>query len=343
MTVPVLTFFNNKVGVGKTLLVYHLSWMLSDLRYRVLACDLDPQANLTSMFLDEDRIEQLYLPLDNAPRKTLSNALDPLWKETGDLLNSSYTAQIGERLSLLLGDMKMSSVEDQLSDQWLNCLEGDESAFRAITAIWRVIQSAAKENQADIALMNVGPNLGALNRAALIATDYIVVPLGVGLLSMQGLENLGPTLNKWRDGWTKRKAEWDASILRLPEGKMKPIGYVVQQHGVPLNRPAIAYYKWVDRMPKAYAVEMLGDMAGPYPETLIEDTENALATVKHYRSLIPLAQEARKPIFHLKPADGAIGSHATAAQDARKDFRELANKIIAKMNVPALERAALNL
>ena len=32
MTVPVLTFFNNKGGVGKTSLVYHLAWMLSDSR-----------------------------------------------------------------------------------------------------------------------------------------------------------------------------------------------------------------------------------------------------------------------------------------------------------------------
>lgn len=28
MSVPVLTFFNNKGGVGKTSLVFHLAWML---------------------------------------------------------------------------------------------------------------------------------------------------------------------------------------------------------------------------------------------------------------------------------------------------------------------------
>ena len=55
MPVPVLTFFNNKGGVGKTSLVYHLAWMLSDLGHRVLACDFDPQANLTSMFINEER------------------------------------------------------------------------------------------------------------------------------------------------------------------------------------------------------------------------------------------------------------------------------------------------
>ena len=56
-----------------------------------------------------------------------------------------------------------------------------------------------------------------------------------------------------------------------------------------------------------------------------------IATVKHYRSLVPLAQEARKPIFALAPADGAIGSHATAARDAFGDFQALANEIVRRV------------
>ncbi len=31
MTTPVVTFFNNRGGVGKTTLVHHLSWMLREL------------------------------------------------------------------------------------------------------------------------------------------------------------------------------------------------------------------------------------------------------------------------------------------------------------------------
>ena len=60
MSIPVLTFFNNKGGVGKTSLVYHLSWMFSDLGMRILAVDLDPQANLSSAFLTEDDFEVLF-------------------------------------------------------------------------------------------------------------------------------------------------------------------------------------------------------------------------------------------------------------------------------------------
>ena len=55
-----IAFFNNKGGVGKTSLVYHLAWMYAELGLSVIAADLDPQANLTSMFIDEDQLATLW-------------------------------------------------------------------------------------------------------------------------------------------------------------------------------------------------------------------------------------------------------------------------------------------
>lgn len=43
--------------------------------------------------------------------------------------------------------------------------------------------------------------------------------------------------------------------------------------------------------------------------------------------LMPLAQDARKPMFLLKPADGAIGGHSEAVLDCYRDFKALATKI----------------
>lgn len=114
---------------------------------------------------------------------------------------------------------------------------------------------------------------------------------------------------------------------------MNPIGYVVQQHSVRLNRPVRAYDKWVNRMPKEYASNLLDDAVGPYAATPQLDEHNALATMKHYRSLVPMAQEHRKPMFKLTPADGAFGSHAAAVTDARSDFRALAKKIIERIDL----------
>jgi hypothetical protein len=54
---------------------------------------------------------------------------------------------------------------------------------------------------------------------------------------------------------------------------------------------------------------------------------NQLAMIKHFKSLMPMAQDARKPMFLLKPADGAIGGHATAVRDCYQQFEDLARRI----------------
>ena len=333
MAVPVLTFFNNKSGVGKTSLVYHLAWMLSDLGYRVLACDLDPQANLTAAFLAEDQLEKLSDGSDDASAKTILQCVRPLTK--GGDSKAPTLARITAGLSLLPGDLALARFEDALSSAWLDALGASElyRPFRLLTAFSTVMQAGAAHKNASVVLVDVSPNLGAINRSALIATDYLIVPLGTNLFSLHSLCNLGPTLNQWRQDWQRRRNHWTPPDFLLPDGAMQPAGYVVQQHGVILSRPIRAYDKWVNRMPEAYARNLCGDSKGPYPATPAQDEQNNLATVKHYRSLVPMAQEARKPIFHLTPADGAIGSHAAAANDARRDFRDLAKKIIQRINL----------
>ena len=324
MTVPVLTFFNNKGGVGKTSLVYHLAWMYVDLGLRVVAADLDPQANLTGMFLDEDRLEDLWV--ESGPRRTVYGALQPLLEGTGDI-ESPHLEKPEDGLALIVGDLRLSSAEDELSSQWPACLGGQPRAFRVISALWRIMQMAADESDAGIVLVDVGPNLGALNRVVLVSTDHVVVPLAADLYSLQGLRNLGPTLQDWREGWQDRHSRSPDPSIDLPNGAMQPVGYVVQQHSVRLGRPVRAYDKWVNRMPREYALNLLGNGQGPYPPSPDKD-QNSLATVKHYRSLVPMAQEARKPIFKLTAADGALGSHAAAAAAAYDDFKDLAQNAV---------------
>ena len=57
----------------------------------------------------------------------------------------------------------------------------------------------------------------------------------------------------------------------------------------------------------------------------IDTDRNCIAKLKDYRSLMPLAQEARKPMFCLKPADGALGAHTYAVTEAYKDFKNVAS------------------
>ncbi|MBI3946114.1 MAG: AAA family ATPase [Armatimonadetes bacterium] len=323
MRAPIVAFFNNKGGVGKTSLVYHLAWMYAELGIRVVAADLDPQANLTAASVDEDVLEILW-PADGHP-KTVYGCVRPLMRGVGDI-GDPYLEDIEPAIALLVGDLALSSFEDQLSDAWPRCLDREERAFRVMSAFWRIQQRAAEQHQADIVLMDMGPNLGAINRSALIAADYVVFPLSPDLFSLQGLRNLGPALRGWRSQWADRLPRNPDPDLPLPPGRMAPAGYVVLQHSVRLDRPVKAYDKWIARIPEVYRTSVLGE-PGDDRTTRLQEDPHCIAMLKHYRSLMPLALEARKPMFHLKPADGALGAHMQAAQSAYRDFEELARRV----------------
>jgi chromosome partitioning protein len=332
MSIPVIAFFNNKGGVGKTTMVYHLAWMLSDRGLRVIAADLDPQSNLTAAFLDEDRLEQV-MPRDSHAL-TIFGAVEPLKQGTGDIAEP-HVEIVSERLGLIPGDMALSTFEDDLSEVWPKCLGGDPRAFRITSALWRLVQRAGQKHGADVILIDLGPNLGAINRAALIASDFVAIPLGPDLFSLQGLQNLGPALRRWRGGWNKRLAENPPDGLRLPSGRIEPIGYIVLRHSIRLDRPVKAFERWIARMPSTYAVSVLDELS-PDPKITVDTDVNCIAKLKDYRSLMPLAQEARKPMFFLKPADGALGAHTYAVTEAYRDFKNVATKIAANAGLGTL-------
>ena len=145
-------------------------------------------------------------------------------------------------IGLVAGDMLLSGAEDELSSQWPDCLDRKQRAFRVLSALWRALRMAADEMKAELILVDVGPHLGALNRAALITTDHVVVPLApdlqlhsgalqsrtdvapmaagvVGPSAMQEfprweLERIAarPSLDSWLQGVRRRK---DAAGTRL--------------------------------------------------------------------------------------------------------------------------------
>ena len=325
-----IAVFNSKRGVGTTSVVYHLAWMYANLDYDVVVADLDPQSSLTSMFLDDEELEERWA-VDRTDG-TIYSSLRPLLEGTGDV-TKPVVAQPALGIMLVAGDMLLSGAEDEISSNWPDCLDEKPRAFRVLSAIWRVLRMVADEGGADLILLDVGPNIGALNRAALVAADHVVVPLAPDLYSLQGLRNLGPTLRRWRREWSERREHNPLTDLDLPGGGMHPIGYVVLQHAVRLNRPAIAYERWIDRIPRAYRESVVGDTEQPCPP--MEEDPHCLAILRHVRSLMPLAQEARKPMFALKPADGAIGGHANAVRGCYRDFRALAREVARRCEITA--------
>ena len=252
----------------------------------------------------------------------------PLLEGEGGI-EDPHVEPVGD-LGLLVGDLSLSGLEDELSQQWPHCLDGRRRAFRVVAAFHEVLSRASAAREADLVLIDVGPNLGSINRSALIGADHVVIPLVPDLYSIIGLQNLGPRLREWGKEW-KERLERSPEGLDLPKGLMGPVGYVVTQHAVRLDRPVKAYARWTARIPSAYRESVLQE--GPV-DFAVEEDPCCLALLKHYRSLMPLAMEARKPMFHLKPADGAIGGHTASVQDCHRDFLLLALRIARQTGVP---------
>ena len=140
--------------------------MYSGMGLRVVAMDLDPQCTLSSMFLDAERMDEIWN--GDEDHESVDAALRPLIGGTGDIAEPHIEA-IEDRLGLVVGSLALPKTEDEFSSEWPKCLDGKERAFRVISGFHRIVRKASARFEADIVLLDVGPSLGALNRAALIA------------------------------------------------------------------------------------------------------------------------------------------------------------------------------
>lgn len=329
MDYHIITFFNNKGGVGKTTTVYHIAWMLAEMGQNVLAVDLDPQSNLSSMFLSQERMEEVVL--SEGGNFTVLDAIEPV--SEGEPYRPVHLEKIEGNISLVIGNLSLSAFEDKLSDAWNKCLAGDVFGFKVTSVFKTVFDDAVQRSGAKWVLVDVGPNLGAINRAVLVSSEFVALPVASDMFSLQGIKNLGATLGKWRRDWEKRLREYPRpkEISSLPAGPMQPIGYILMQYTAKSSRPVKSYLRWADRIPAIYAQHVLG--ADNAPANIEQDT-NCLALLKHYHSLAPMSMEAHKPIFLLKPADGAIGAHVEAVHRSYLDFEQLTERIIAACGAP---------
>jgi chromosome partitioning protein len=338
-----VALFNNKGGVGKTTLAYHLAHMMQRLGLQVLAVDFDPQSNLTSAFLDEDYLQALwqepqspawYEPQgrqfstpDLPPHAgTVASAIQPIMDGVGDI-ELFDPVQVRDGLWLVPGDLELSAFEDRLSAAWPRGFTGNDlAAIRTTTAFHRIVRHAIAKTGAEITLIDVGPNLGAINRAALLAADSVVMPLAADLFSLRGLRNLGPTLREWRTNWRDLVLPKIPDGISAPAGSMTPLGYVIMQPTMRLDRPVKAYSRWLDRIPGVFYSAVLGQESfDPL------DRSYEIATIKNYQSLMPLSHDARKPMFDLRAADGALGSTQTYVQKCYQDFKELSETLLSRL------------
>ncbi|MBI5363238.1 MAG: ParA family protein [Planctomycetes bacterium] len=327
--------FNNKDGVGKTTLTYHFAHMLARLGHRTVVLDYDPQCNITAMFVDDETLEPWIR--NRGSRRHVTGCLDLVRRGKGDVAEPELTT-VADNLWILAGDLDLSLFEEPLAEAWPKKLsQGNERALDVLTALDLLSDLAAATVDADFVLVDVGPSLGALNRSALLACDSVVLPLAPDLFSLQGISNVGPALRSWRAEWHLVRERFMAGRAQasLTPHEFRPVGYLVQQHLARADRPVTGYAAWAKQIPSTYRLAMEGADALRSRRvdevTDIDADPNCIGTIKHFASLVPIAQQARKPIFDLKQADGIGGGQALAVQQSRTLFEGLTRKLIERL------------
>jgi len=317
-----ISIFNNKGGVGKTTYMYHVAHLLSRRDLTVLMVDCDSQCNLTSYTMNDVAIKKAWRDDGNS----IFQVIDPVYKTTGDFRPRS-PAKVSEKNELYLvpGDLRLSNFEDLLGDTWSSARAGSEPALRAQAAIHRYIQFAADKVGADIVLVDLGPNLGALNRAVLATSNFFITPVAPDLFSIQGTENLGNKLVSWRKEWDQCNAAWDGK-LSIPLGQPKYLGYVIQMHNIRAYSKEGMTAGW-----SIYGKELepavrrnIVDKLRPINQVIEwKEDDYKLGQIPNLHSLIPYSLEARKPVFDCASAEGLRGAHIKTAADSKSHFETI--------------------
>ena len=324
-----ISIFNNKGGVGKTTYMYHVAHILAEQGLCVLMVDCDSQCNLTAYSLSDTEIRRAW----GAEGNSIWRNIELVARTTGDIRRRQPTAVSSARgdgeLYLVPGDLRLSDFEDLLGDTWSAARGGSEPALRAQSAIHRYIEWAAAKVGADIVLIDLGPNLGALNRAVLATSDYFITPVAPDLFSIQGTENLGNKLVAWRRDWDLCNTSWTDPELSIPQGRPTYLGYVIQQHNTRSNAEGMTkgwqiYGNELENAIQENIVDKLSPIGQIYDWG---DQDWKLGQIPNLHSLIPYSMDARKPIFYCGSADGLKGAHLSKARNSAHHFTDMVDTL----------------
>lgn len=166
----VFSLMNQKGGVAKTVSSLNLASMLSEMGYKTLLVDMDPQASLT--------ISIGYEPTDL--EKTVTNVLTKFAGLEKVPVEETFL-QVNDNLILVPSSIDLASADILLN-----------SEYSREYLLKKALKPVAE--YFDFCIIDCPPSLGILSLNALSASDYVLIPVATSYLAYRGLELLMDTI-----------------------------------------------------------------------------------------------------------------------------------------------------
>jgi cellulose biosynthesis protein BcsQ len=360
----IITIFNNKGGVGKTTLTFHLAHALGELGKKVLLVDLDPQCNLTIFSLPMESIHDIWVEEDNfvddfaaaksrltAPQfealvsnvRSVHFSLKPTEDGTAELPSLPPPANIGENVDLLPGRLTLHLFEAKVGERWSGVYQGDPLAIRTGTRVRSLAHEYASMNGYDLVILDTSPSLGALNRNLLSLADGFIIPCSPDLFSVYGIRNIGSALETWR-----RQFESifhflsDSKRSHFPTKFVKYLGYTIynaRKYSAAKNPLglALAQYNYACQIPATIdrSIGQENTILLDKPEL---DRSIGNNSIIHSHNTLPnMAQKYHKPIWllpdcELEPEDsGTIIANRAIYRATQQSYRQFAEDLLRRV------------
>lgn len=246
----ILSVFNNKGGVGKTTLTYHLAHSLSESGKKVLLLDADPQCNLTIYSVEVEKIHEIWEKEDrcievgieafkkntddNEIQKLLSTPrslhflLLPTIDGTGEHDQLPPPIKLTPNLHMVPGRLSLHEFEEKISSRWSDAYRGDALAIRTITKIRSLAEDYSRKYKYDYVIIDTSPSLGSLNKTIISTVDGFFIPAAPDMFSLYGIRNIGSSLRKWHEEFDIIYKLISSDKRKLfPESFVQFLGYTI--------------------------------------------------------------------------------------------------------------------
>lgn len=362
----IISLFNNKGGVGKSTLAFHLSNILSELGHKTLMIDLDPQCNLTIFGMDEERLHAMWAEEDtfiedfDSTVKNLSEEnfkifllnprtihflLKPTEDGQGALPSTPPPVRLRDNLDLIPGRLTIHKFESKISERWSGAYLGEPLSIRTLTNIRNIAEDYARLHEYEFVIIDTSPSLGALNKVIISTVDGFLIPALPDMFSLYGIRNIGSSLKQWSKEFnTIYSLISDDKRKRFPEKFVRFLGYSIynarkyqgsHNHHWDL---AQAHANYASQIPTTIEQYISSDVRSHLTAEQVNEPIGLTAVMHSHNTLPNMAQKYKCPIWlvpsnrNLDPSDkSTIMGNRESYESTRARYIAFANSFLERV------------